>query len=78
MFRDGLKNPIVEGDTVAMALGNGQLVNGRVIQTTALVAAPNQPQYIVISFNLIVQSQPDGIVSGVFKLALPETSKLTE
>lgn len=77
-FRDGIGNQLQENDPVAMALGNGQLVNGRVIKTTALVGAQNQPQVIVVQFALLVQAGPDGTVPGVFKLATPEPPRLAE
>ena len=77
-FRDQMGNGIEEGCHVAMALGNGQLVNGRVTKTTALVAAPNQPQIVVVQFSLLVQAAPDGTVPGLFKIAVPETTRLAE
>jgi hypothetical protein len=77
-FRDGLKNNLVEGDPVAIALGNGQLVNGTVVKTSALVAAPNQPQFVVVQFGLVMPAGPDGTVPGLFKLATPPQTGLSE
>jgi hypothetical protein len=75
-FRDGLGNSLNDGDSVAISLGAGQIAHGVIARTSSLVSDPSQPSMLVVSINMVLAAQPNGVVGGVFKIAMPPKATL--
>ena len=72
MFRDRLGNQLEDNDVVCVALGSGQLAEGRIAKTGGIVAAQNQNPFVVVVLQLVMPADQAGTVPGLFKLAMPK------
>jgi hypothetical protein len=74
MLQDMIGQALNEGDQVAVPIGLGQMGVGQVVAVSSgLVnpAAPNQPAFptVTIAINISINSQSNGRVAGITKVA---------